>query len=274
MDTETESATELSLFNRSYMLKLRMRPISAAMGPMAERSALCIGTVPAALRARLLALGGDWTFVRTNGPLTYQDGVFDRVLVLDHLEWEEDDYAFIAEVHRVLKTAGILYVDTEHRKRWTFWRPVRRLFGVEDRVAERLRPGYTESSLFDLLKDGFDLQESRTYSRAFTEGAETLLRLAAGAFWGGGRTDGADQEDDDETNDELARHLYRMQSIAYPFFVVASKLDWLLFFTRGYRLRATARRRLWKPRRIPQLRDGRRLVDAALNTKIGTAAPF
>ena len=267
------SELEQALFSKSYLLKVRLRMIVEAVGSMEGRAGLCVGTVPATLRARLMALGGDWTFSGERARLPYDSGAFDRVVILDHLEWVDDDYAFIADVHRVLKTAGILYVDTEHLKRWTVWRPVRRLFGVEERPAERLRDGYTGGGLFDVLKDGFDVQETRTYSRFFIEGTETMSRLAVGAFLNAERSDAADREGDDEA-DVVSRRLYTIQAIAYPFFVIANALDWLVFYTRGYRLMAVARRRLWKPRRAPVLRDGRSLVDATLNTKIGTAADF
>lgn len=265
---------EHRLFSKSYRLKMRMKRMLHAIGSMEDRTALCLGQIPMALRARLLALGGDWAFHEDIDPgrLPYRDGSFDRVLIMDHLEWIEDDYAFMVDVHRVLKTAGMLYVDVENRKRWSVWRPLRRLFGVEERAEARVRAGYSEQDLFDILKDGFDLQEARTYSRFFVEGAETLQRMVLGAFVGG-----SPAEPDAEPADEaelLNRKIDRIQSILYPLFLLSAKLDWLVFYTHGYRLYAIARRRLWKPRRTPKLRDGRTLADATLNTKIGTAAPF
>ena len=260
------------LFSKSYQLKVRFRRMLQAIGSMEDRTALCIGQTPMALRARLLALGGDWAFHEdTDGRLPYRDGSFDRVLIMDHLEWVDDDYAFMIDVHRVLKTAGMLFVDAENRKRWSVWRPVRRMFGVEERADARIRAGYSEQDLFDILKDGFDLQEARTYSRFFVEGAETVQRLILGAFVGGTGSAQSESEDMDEI---LHRRIDRIQSILYPLFLLSAKLDWLVFYTQGYRLYVIARRRLWKPRRTPKLRDGRTLADATLNTKIGTAAPF
>lgn len=264
---------EHRLFTKSYQLRVRLKRMMHAIGPMEDRCGLCIGQVPMALRARLLATGGDWSFTtETASRLPFRDGTFDRVLIMDHLECVEDDYAFLADAHRLLKTAGILFVDTENRKRWTIWRPLRRLFGVENRLGARVRPGYTERDLFDILKDGFDLQEARTYSRFFVEGTETLQRLALGAFVGGKPTE-SDPEEEAE-DDILNQRVDRIQALFYPFFLLSAKLDWLVFYTQGYRLYAIARRRLWKPRRTPKLRDGRTLADATLNTKIGTAAPF
>lgn len=270
MDTMMQELDQL-LFNRSYDMRVRLRHINQAFGPLQDRTIVCIGPVPAALRARMMMLGGVWTFTMEMEKLPYKDGSFDRVVVVDHLDTVADDYAYMADVHRVLKSAGLLYVDTSHAKRWTVWRPVRKLFGIEDRIFQRVREGYTERSLFDILKDGFDLQETRTYARFFSETVETFVRLAVGALCG---PESADEDADATETDRFRRRLYAIQSVAYPFFAVAAKLDWLLFFTKGYRIRAVARRRLWKPRRTPVLRDGRTLADATLNTKIGTAAPF
>lgn len=265
--------TDQSLFQRAYVLKARLRAVQQAFGPLREREVLYIGPAPEALRSRLLTLGGDWTFTEERGELPYHDGRFDCVVLVNHLERVEDDYAFIADVHRVLKSAGLLYVEAEHAKRWTVWRPLRRLFAVEDFMADRVRLGYTEGGLFDLLKDGFDIQTTRTYARFFSEGVETVQRLAMGAFVGP-----AGAEDDEALGTDMQARvrsrLYWIQSVLYPFFVISTVLDWLLFFTKGYRLRAVARRRLWKPRRTPVLRDGRSLADATLNSRIGTAAPF
>jgi SAM-dependent methyltransferase len=262
--------SEQAVFSKSYMLRMRLRMITQELGPMHQRKALCVGAIPSGLRARLLALGGDWSFAEDRAQLPFKDGTFDRVLLIDHLEWVADDYAFIAEAHRVLKTAGTLLVDADHMKAWTVWRPVRRLFGVADRDDDRVREGYAASGLFDILKDGFDVQETRTYSRFFLEATETISRLAIGAFMGSVQFG----ESEEEQAERVGRRVYTIQSVTYPFFVLSSWLDWLLFFTRGYRLMAVARRRLWKPRRTPVLRDGRTLADATLNAKIGTAADF
>ncbi len=256
----------------SYGWQHRLRRIQQALveGGAGDR-VLCMGDLPLAARQQMEAWGGEWTFQSGDHlPLPQDDGAFDWVVLIDQLAQVTDAYAFMADVHRVLKAAGMLYIDSDHHKRWTFWRPVRRLCGLEPGSDSRARLGYTERGLFDLLKDGFDLQETHTYSRFFTEGVETLVRLALGAFGIPGTASGATEQQ----AHSIRQRWQWIQSVAYPFFVIARVLDWLLFFTRGYRLSALARRRLWKPRRTPVLRDGRTLVDATLNTRIGTAAPF
>jgi SAM-dependent methyltransferase len=263
---------ENALFDKNYLLRTRLRLANQGLGGMRDQRGLCIGKTPAGLRARLEAGGGSWDFTEERGTLPFEDGRYDRVLLMDHLEWVDDDYAFIADVHRVLKSAGVLVVGVDHRKRWTVWRPVRRLLGVGDGADDRVRVGYTTTGLFDVLKDGFDVQETRSYSRFFVEGVETITRLVVGVWLGSAMR--PEEEDDEAEREWISRRLYNIQSVALPFFHVAAWLDWLLFFTRGYHLMAVARRRLWKPRRTPVLRDGRTLADATLNTRIGTAADF
>lgn len=256
-------------FRRSFVLKLRFRLLAQGLGPMHGRSALCVGPVDSPLQTRLQQLGGQWTFINELlDPETLGEGLYDRVLILDYLECVDDDYAFMAACHRCLKPAGLLLLDAAQAKRWTVWRPIRRLFGIEMNPAGQVRTGYTASMLFDLLKDGFDVQMTKSYSRFNLEGVDTVARLAAGALLG--------SDDSYEEGDRLKvlQRLGLLQTIFYPFYFIAYWMDMLLFFIKGYRLYAVARRRLWKPRRTPVLRDGRSLADATLNSKIGTATAF
>ncbi len=263
----------------SFPERARVRVLGQLLGGIKGAACLAVGSGDDPLKDGLRDLGGSWTFADVSAlreepdakhgaalrrVLPYKEGGFERVVVLDQLLDVEQDYLFMAECHRVLKPGGLLVVDVPHDKRWTVWRPIRRLLGAEPEALGRVRPGYTERGLFDVLKDGFDVQEARSYSRFFVEGVDTLVRMTGGALgWAG------------EGAPDQARGRYaRLLSVMHPVYVVASWLDWLVFFTGGYRLAAVARRRIWKPRRIPVLRDGRTIADAAINTKIGTATLF
>lgn len=269
--TDTEETTPVLWVRRSYPWQQRLRRVQQVLGAnLVGKRVLCVGAIPVELTPELQALGGEWTFVSDPETITFLDDAFDHAVLIDCLERVDNDYAFIEGVHGALKSAGMLYIDARHAKRWTVWRPLRRLCGIEPRVDDQVRSGYTESSLFDLLKDGFDVQETRTVSRFFSEGVETSLRLALGVFG----VPANESISEEEQADRIAQRFALIQAIHYPLFVIASYLDWLVFLTRGYRLQAVVRRRLWKPRRTPVLRDGRTLADATLNTRIGTAAPF
>lgn len=266
------------LFNKTFMLKNRLEQVGALLERTVEKTCLCIGDSEGAATDLLRALGGEWTFadigpgerIEREDDFPYADGSFDVVMVLNRLERVEEDCTFIEECHRILKAGGLLLVDVEHVKRFTIWRPFRRLLGAEVEEPGRYRRGYTEGGLFAILKDGFDVQEARTYSRFLAEGVETLVRLLAGVM---GLARGAENESSDPAREiDRLEKLYRFRSITYPFYVAASKLDWLLFFTRGYRLAALARRKMWKTRRAPVFRDRQSLVDSIMVKKVGSAA--
>jgi SAM-dependent methyltransferase len=190
--------------------------------------------------------------------------------MLEHLE---DDTAFIKECHRVLKPAGRLIVNVPHLKKCSILRPIRNILGLTDAEHGHLRPGYTQQQLFGLMIDGFDVEEATTYSRFFVEMLDTFIRLAAKASGNGSDTGEKGMIIDQERFAKMQK-LFRIYSFLYPIFWMASKLDYLIFLTRGHYLIARARRRLWIPRRIPIIKDGRSIADAALNTRIGSANPF
>lgn len=199
------------------------------------------------------------------GRLPFPDLSFDRIVLLGGLEQLEDDYAFIAECHRVLKESGHLILNTTHAKRWTLLAPVRRLLGLSEDTPG-VRKGYTQHQLFSLLKDGFDVQRIQGYTRFFSLCVESLIEFAAGFLI---RTD-----EKGMVQTETFERIYRLVKSTCLLNWLASKLDGLLFFTRGYRLIVKAERRIWRPRRAPILVDGRSIAEATLQTRIGTAGPL
>jgi hypothetical protein len=113
--------------------------------------------------------------------------------------------------------------------------------------------GYSEGELFRALKDGFDVHGMHSYSRIFVELVELMTAAALAR-----REGGADVET-----------LVRVHRRAYPVAWLAYQLDLLMFFTRGHRLVATAKRRAWLPRKTPILIDGRSISEAVLSSAVG-----
>ena len=106
------------------------------LGPVNERDCLCIVAQDVIVSHQLMQGGGRWKCVQIleesgpimdclmgpdvdvlrDGKLPYDDDAFDAV-VLDHvLEFFEEDTAFVEECHRVLKTTGVLVVQTPRAK--------------------------------------------------------------------------------------------------------------------------------------------------------------
>lgn len=283
----------IEVFQRSLLKQAKLRQLTALLGETKGQVCLDIGGDNGIISYFLRQRGGTWhsvdasakavfsieqlvgerVYLLENGQLPFDDNVFDKVVIVDMLEHLQDDAGFVAECHRVLKPAGLLVVNVPHAKRGAVLRPFRRLLGLTDARHGHVRPGYTSRQMFEVLKDGFDVQTVQTYSRFFVELVDTFIQYAAWRL-GGGR--GHDAKGIVLDGEDLKKHrkAFRVYSLCYPFFWLASKLDLLLFFTQGYNLVVRAKRRLWIPRKTPILRDGRSIAEATLQTRIGTAAPL
>lgn len=280
-------------FERSLTHQQAGRILQRLVGRAAGRQGLCILAEEVVVSRAVMETGGHWTCVSIldrpgplaetvagaapetlrEGRLPFADGRFDLVLMDQVLEHFQEDRAFIAEVHRVLKPDGILVLSAAVSKRWSLVAAIRSLFRLDAKSAGWARPGYTPSALFDVLKDGFDAEEVAAWSRFFSELMDVLIRVLL-ALGGGGSSVGDGGAGDEERLLMRCRRTVRIHSLTYPLARLVAMLDYLLPFTRGYRLAYRARRRPWRPRRAPSLRDGRSIAEAAINTKIGTAAPF
>jgi SAM-dependent methyltransferase len=286
-------ALMLRWLERSPPRQAALRRLSELVGPTGGRRCLAVLAEDVLVSHRLSEQGGTWDFVGVledpgpvaatligdrmqavrEGKLPYDNAQFDVVMLDEVLEYFEEDAAFIGECHRVLKPSGVLILKAAVFKRWSLLRVLRRLFGFAPAGPERAREGYHESKLFSALKDGFDTEDVQTWSRFFAELVEIktqFFMVALGAAPGPLSGHAGD-------NDRAVmayRRLVQLQAVMRPFAWLAAGLDGLLFFTRGYRMALRARHRSWKPRRAPTLTDGRSIADAAINTKIGTAAPF
>jgi SAM-dependent methyltransferase len=291
---ESDNSWHLKLFRKSLVKQAKLREIVELLGPVKNQTCLDIGGDNGVIGWHLRKLGGTWHSVDmsekavesmrgllgerveliTTSKLPFADNTFDAVVIIDFLEHIEPDYQFVRECHRVLKTTGRLIVNVPHVKKRAVLPPIRRAMGLTDERHGHLRPGYTEHQLYDLLKDGFDMQEARTYSRFFVESLDTMIQLASKLSNKGQTIDGKGAMIDEQDLKKMDK-LFRVYSALYPAFWLAAHLDLGLFMTKGYSLIARARpRRQWLPRKTPKLVDGRSMAEAALTGKIGTAAPF
>ena len=212
----------------------------------------------------LTEMVGDHVYVGDNTKLPFADGQFDAVVVADCFQYLESDDAFVAECHRVLKSSGRLIVMVPRKKSWSLIRSLKRWTGLSDDKAHLYHKTYTEAQLFDVLKDGFDVQEVRTISGFFTELTDIFLQLMSGSSY-------TDEELVYPESREKMQKIARIYAWLFPLYMVSSVVDRLLFFLHGYDFVVRAKRRMWVPRRTPHLRDGRSIAEAALQSKIGTA---
>lgn len=258
----------LQVFRKSLLLRTKLREIVRALGSVEGLTCLDVGAPNGMIGYHLRRHGGTWysavasdsveamravigdsVHALEDGRLPFKEKSFDVVVIVDYLERAPSDTRFIEECHRVLKHDGRLVCHVTRPKTMTLINPLKRMLHVDPESCGMRRAGYTESNLFHLLKDGFDVQNMRSYSRSLTEFVDTWVRFAAG---------GPESPQIDERE-------IRVRAIAAPFLWLAYQLDMLLFFSRGYYLVASAHRRGWHSRKAPVLVDGRSISEAVLS---------
>lgn len=273
---------------------MRLRKIKELIGITTNQNGLEITAGDGVISARLREGGGRWkTLVLSNAAkasldwfvddqveifqgtaIQESDGTYDVVVIVDALERVRDDYAFIKECHRVLKPDGRLVVTTARKMGFCLGScPVRSIVGLSWHAKGLERPGYTSGELFEVLKDGFDVPETDSYSTCCVELPGLLCEAAANKMTGG-----AYNMPGENTGTGQFYHYTKLNAFAtlvYPLMWVLAKLEEkLLFFVSGHNMVAKTKRRVWRVRKQPVLIDGRSIAEAAINTKIGTAAPF
>lgn len=276
------------LFARSIRRQRKLDRLTELTGKTTNLQCLEISAGDGIISASLRALGGSWkTAVATeaaevslgyslnesvtlidNGKLPFADNAFDRVVIVDALKRITDDYEFIHECHRVLKNDGWVIISEARRAPVSLVALLQRAFDISPIAKGQRRNGYKVGELFSILKDGFDVPETLTYSNGLLESATAIgefvqTRLFQDYYWLVKK----------KTEKDLLyryRRLYSMAAVAYPLLWIFSKME----FLPGHQLLVKSRRRHWRPRLQPKLIDGRSIAEAAINTKIGTAAPF
>ena len=216
-------------------------------------------------RAALLAEAGFRQVAEAGGDAGLQAGeaTQDAAVLSGVLEYAARPEELMAHIHRALrpKTRLVLHV---RRRRHSLAGLFRRWAGLADPARPPVRGGFTPAELFDAIKDGFDVQETETYGKFFTEFTEVLAELFAGLV--------------PETCEAAALRPGALKRAVWtyrlftPLFWLAGALDAVCFFLPSHHLVIRAKRRmLWVPRVTPRLRDGRSIAEAALGSKIGTA---
>ncbi len=276
------------LFTRSIRRTRKLERINALAGTTSNCQCLEISAGDGLISASLRNLGGSWkTAVATetaadsvsyclsekitiieNGKLPFDDNTFDQLVIVDALKGIADDYEFMHECHRVLKNDGWVIISETRRAPVSLVTLLHHLFNTSPICQGQKRNGYKRDELFNILKDGFDVPETIEYSNGLLESAAAIGELAQrliarDRYWMVRKKVG---------QDELYRYrkLYNLAGTAYPLLWLLSKFD----FLPGHKLLVKSRRRHWRPRLQPKLIDGRSIAEAAINTKIGTAAPF
>lgn len=255
------------LFQKNLPLRSRLREIVRLIANLEKNMCLEITCSTPIISYYLRKVGGKWytavtekqhqlfmkclgenVHVFTEHALPFKKNTFDIIVLIDILERVQSDADFIEQCHKLLKPEGFLVVHTRQTKKYSLLNPLRRLLGIKQN--EAVRDGYTETELFRVLRDGFNVREVKTYSHFFVEAVDAIAQTIVERRKAHGNMD--------------AVSLLRLYRIINVFYLIAAQFDLFLFFTKGRYLVATAQRRAWRPRRTPVLVDGRSIVEAVL----------
>lgn len=274
------------LFTRSVRRQMRFRKLKELLGSAANQQCLEISAGDGVISSKLREGGGYWKtrvmnnaeqvavghFVKEDvslledGKIDLPDFSMDAVVIVDVLERIENDHEFIRECHRVLKPDGRLIASVQRRG-------ILSALNTSWRRQGKVRPGYSSREFFNVLKDGFDVPETISYSTSIIERPGRFYEALANSIARGPYT----TPRMNAGSADFARYsfLYACSGLIYPWMVIATALDPLmLFIMPGRNIAAKSKRRVWRERRTPILADGRSIAEAALDTKIGSAAPF
>ena len=249
----------LKLFRKSPLKRDKVGAILEALGPVEGKRCLDLGSDNGVVSLLLRRQGGTWasgdltpetvdairSLVGTDvhlveeNVLPFRDAEFDVVVVADMLEHVHDEEAFMGEVARILKPGGRLIVNTPHARE-TLLRKTRLALGQTDEKHGHVRPGYTRESLTRLLAPGFDVESSKTYTKAFSEAIDTAMQWGLESLGKKGSKKGVVV-----TGSDLDRHakMFRAYSLVFPFIWSFTRLDALLPLGDGYRLIMTSRKK-------------------------------
>jgi 2-polyprenyl-3-methyl-5-hydroxy-6-metoxy-1,4-benzoquinol methylase len=169
----------------------------------------------------------------------FQENEFERIAIVDFLEHIPNDEQFISELYRIMGHGGILVINVPNIKNGVL-RKIRTALGQTDEKHGHLRPGYTLTNLERLLGNKFRLNQSKTYSKFFSELIDIVIVGVVEKVTSGKNKHTKKGMLVTEQDIEKSASAFRVYSLIYPILRLFSMLDALLFFRSGYMLIASA----------------------------------
>jgi SAM-dependent methyltransferase len=163
--------------------------------------------------------------------------------VVDYLEHIADDARFADELARILKPGGRVIVNVPHLKPRSLVNRLRHAVGLTDEWHGHLRPGYSLEGIRTLLGPRFVIEQSVTYSKAFSELVDTALNGLYLALQRGAGDSPGSAKGTVVTQADIGKHRkqFLLLSGLYPLLWGISRLDALLWLQPGYKLIVRAR---------------------------------
>src|SRR5262245_30236334 len=261
---------QLQLYKKSLKKKEKIDLLLKSLKNLQGKVCLEVGCARGTVSHFLRNAGGTWfhadtdksnvaaamTFVKEGilqipvNVLPFPDSTFDVIVSLDYLEHVHDDGAAMNELFRVLKPGGQLLISTPTTGPAFVLNKIKPAIGLTLDKYGHVREGYDVKDLSQRLqKQGYNVLDSSTYSKFFTEFIEMGINFAFVKILGKGMEGDSNKRDGNITigsKESFQKHQGSMKlySAAYPFIYAFTRLDKLIPFFQGYALLIEARKRL------------------------------
>lgn len=262
---ETAGAWQLKIFNKTLKKKEKLALMRSLLPALEKKLCLELGCAKGTLSYFLSRKGGVWvhedldfsnvsaaaqlvghrTVVIPPSAIPHRDKTFDVIVSLDILEHLHQDQAFVHEMARVLKQNGLLILSTPATGRVYLLNRLKNKVGLTPDQYGHVVEGYTLPQLTKMLQiAGFSVERACTYSRFFTEFVEFLINWIFIRFLRKDtkiKRDGHISPGSEEEIRKLKTQL-KMYSMIYPFVWLFTRLDYLLWWQKGYATLLIARK--------------------------------
>jgi SAM-dependent methyltransferase len=260
---------QLQLYQKSLKKQQKMKLLLELLGPVDGLRCLLVtnGDNNGAMNLVLRDAGGQWTWAEMEergisamaallgepvlhaSPqrLPFDDGAFDRIVVIDVHEHLSSVTQLNQEIGRVLAPGGLAVVTTPNGTGWLPVAVLKRLCGMHPRNYGHVVQGYTVAELERMLREvGLSPERRGAYSRFFTELAELAINFGyvkvLPRLKRGPRIDSGTIAPASADQLRAVERTYRMYALIYPFVRSFSSLDALVPGRGGYAVAVTARK--------------------------------
>lgn len=253
---------QLKMFSRSLKKKMKVAALARHFPCLADRACLLLtcGDNNGAINWKIRAMGGRWTWAdfeaqgipgmeellgepvlridRALPRLPFPDGAFDLVVSIDVHEHLDDPLPVTRELARVARSGGTVLITTPNGNERKLAVRIKKAVGMDARAYGHRRVGFDIPDLRRLAETaGLSFRRGSSYSRFFTEMLElaiNFLYVKVLARKSRARVEEGTIAPVNRDQLESVKKSYRLYSLVYPLFWLVSRLDALVFFTRGY----------------------------------------
>jgi len=252
---------QLRMFQKTLKKKLRLKALKRHLGHISENDKCLLvtcGDNNGAMNFYLREIGGKWSWADlearsiqemsellgervlhvSENHLPFSENKFDCVVAIDVHEHLENPNPFTRELWRVAKQGGKVIVTVPNGDETKLATRIKNFIGMTKEKYGHVREGYDIPDLKKLLSaNGIQPYAESSFSRFFTEILELSINfLYVNILAKKSKTKVEAGTIAPATRDQLKsiEKTYRMYSLVYPLFWLISKMDVILFGTRGY----------------------------------------